>query len=160
VTVNYSTADGTAAAGNDYDAVSGKLTFAKGETSKTIAVPVRGDHVAEPDEYFRVQLANPTKGVSIANGTGFVTILDDEPRISVTDSSATEGNSGTTQMTFWVSLSAAYDTPVTVGYATADGSASAGSDYTAASGTVMFEKGETSKPITVTVNGDRLVEPN
>jgi Calx-beta domain len=161
VTVNYNTADGTAAAGSDYTAVSGKLTFAKGETSKSILVPVRGDRAVEADESFSVRLSDPTKGTRIGNGTGSVTIVDDEPRVSVSDASAVEGNSGTTAVTFTVSLSAAYDQPVTVTYATADGTAAAGSDYASASGTLTFQPGEpTTQTITVLVNGDRLFEQN
>src|SRR5439155_21141461 len=112
-----------ATGGSDYTAVSGKLTFAKNEISKTILVPVRGDRVVESDEYFSVQLSNPTKGASIGNGTGVVTIMDNEPRIWINDASALEGHSGTTAFTFTVSLSAAYDQAVTVNYATADGTA-------------------------------------
>src|SRR5262249_54496296 len=95
VTVNHTTPHGPGIAGSDYNAVSGKLTFAKGQTSKTIAVPVRGDRVVEPDESFRVLLSNPTKGITIANDTALVTIMDDEPRISISDVSASEGNAGT-----------------------------------------------------------------
>ena len=61
VTVNYGTANGTATAGSDYNAVSGKLTFARGETSKTILIPVRGDRLAEPDETFFVNLSGAKK---------------------------------------------------------------------------------------------------
>lgn len=158
VTVNYNTADGTALAGSDYQSVAGKLTFAKGVTSKTIQVAVIGDGIGEPDESFRIQLAN-AKGATIANGTAVVTILDDDqPRISVSDVAANEGNDGPTAFTFTVSLSVAYDLPVTVYYTTMDGSASAGIDYTAAAGTLVFAPGQTSQTITVAVNGDRLVE--
>src|SRR5262249_14248035 len=93
ITVNYSTADGTATAGSDYNSVSGKLTFAKNEMSKTILVPVIGDRVPEADETFFVRLSN-AKGASIAKGEGIVTIVDDEPRISINNVSLLEGNSG------------------------------------------------------------------
>jgi chitinase len=159
VTVSYRTANGSAIAGSDYDSTSGKVTFAKGEISKTILVPVRGDRVAEWDEYFTVQLSNP-KGAKIAQGTAYVTIADDEPHISTYDVWGSEGNAGTTPFTFTVWLSQPYDLPVTVNYTTSDGTASAGSDYTATAGTLTFAPGETSKSITVAVSGDRLQEPN
>ena len=76
VTVNYRTANGTAIAGSDYDAVSGKLTFARGETSKTILIPVRGDRLAEHDERFFVNLQS-AKGATIADPQGTVTITDE-----------------------------------------------------------------------------------
>src|SRR5207248_566237 len=90
--------------------------------------------------------------------------------VSIGGWTALEGNTGTTPFTFTVTLSAVYDEPVTVDYATADltadeqywygPGATAGDDYTATSGTVTFAAGETSKTITVLVTGDPLVEPN
>src|SRR5262249_46989507 len=82
----------------------------------------------------------------------------DAPSITIGDVTVTEGNTGTTAVAFTVSLSAAYAQPVTVHFATRDGSAIAGSDYQANSGTVTFGPGETSKTITILVNGDRLGE--
>ena len=157
LTVNYRTADGTASAGSDYDAVAGKLTFAKNEMSKTVFVPVRGDTALEADESFSVQLSN-AKGAKIADATGVVTIRDDDPRISISEAWASEGNFGTTQFNFTVSLSHAYNEVVTVDFATADGSATADSDYLAASGTLIFGANQTSQIITVDVNGDRTFE--
>src|SRR5207249_219805 len=160
VTVHYATADGTASAGRDYTAASGDVTFAAGETSKTITVPVNGDRLPEPNETFVVNLSSPTNA-TIADGQGVGTIVDDEPRISITPSmSRSEGNTGQTPFAFAVTLSSAYDAQVTVGWATADGTATAGSDYQAASGTLTIPAGQTSGTITVLVNGDRLGEPN
>jgi hypothetical protein len=155
VTVHYQTADRTAVAGSDYQAVSGKLSFARGETSKSILVPVIGDRLAEPDEAFVVKISG-ARGAKIADCKGFVTILDDdEPRISIYDVSAMEGDSGTTPFTFNVSLSVAHDQAVTVNYATADDTATAADhDYVAASGTLTFAPGETTKTITIQVIGD------
>ena len=158
VTVNYQTSDRTATAGTDYSAVSGKLSFARGETSKTILVPIRGDRLGEADESFVVKLRG-AKNAKIADGTGVVTIRDDEPRISIGDAIATEGNAGATLLTFTVTLSAAYDEAVMVNYATADGTATtADSDYLAASGTLTFAPGETTKTFTVEVLGDTISE--
>src|SRR4029077_1012456 len=82
VTVNYSTANGTATAGSDYQAASGTLTFTPGEISKTVTVQVIGDRLAEANETFGVNLSAPTNA-TIADGTGAGTIMDDEPRISI-----------------------------------------------------------------------------
>ena len=87
------------------------------------------------------------------------TIVDDEPRISINDVTVTEGNTGTVNATFTVSLSVAYDVAVTVHYQTANGTATAGSDYAAASGDVTIAAGQTTKTITVAVIGDRSAEP-
>ncbi len=73
VTVDYATADGTAKAGSDYVAASGKLTFAAGETTKTVAVKVLSDDVTEGAENFSLKLSNPTQA-TIADGTGVATI--------------------------------------------------------------------------------------
>jgi hypothetical protein len=155
VTIDYATADGTATAGSDYQAASGTLTFAPGETSKTITVPVMGDRLAEPNETFVVNLSSPTNA-TIADGQGVGTILDDEPRISISDVTKAEGKRNqTTQFTFTVTLSAAYDQAVTMSFRTVDGTArTSDSDYVARTGTLTFAPGETTKTVTIVVNGD------
>ena len=140
VMVDYNTRGETAIAGSDYRAVSGKLTFIPGQTRKSVRIPVIGDQLAEFDEAFFLKL-HDAENARIADRWGVVTIMDNEPRISINDVSVTEGNCGTTPLTFTVSLSAPYDRPVTVNYATADGTASAGNDYTAASGSLVFAAG-------------------
>jgi hypothetical protein len=165
VSVHYATADYAATlAGGDYQAKSGTLTFAPGvNTSQTVTVLVNGDRLAESSETFLLLLTDPTNAF-VADGKGVGTIVDDEPSISIEPNvSGVEGNTGTTAFTFNVTLSALYDVPVTVDYATADDdwygvTATAGVDYTPASGTVTFAPGETSMPITVQVAGDRIWE--
>jgi chitinase len=80
------------------------------------------------------------------------------PTVGISDVSVVEGQSGSTPATFAVSLSAPASAPVSVGFATVNGTATAGSDYTAASGTVAFATGETQKTIAVSVAGDTVVE--
>ncbi len=82
------------------------------------------------------------------------------PTVSIGDALVTEGNSGTTTASFPVTLSSPAVGTVGVAYATADGSAKAGSDYTATSGTVTFANGESSKTVNVTVSGDTVHEGN
>jgi len=163
VTVNFATADGTATAGSDYVAKTGTLTIPAGQTSATITVPVNGDRLAENSEMFSLRLTDPTNAF-IADGFGLATIVDNEPRISINNVSKSEGNGNgnakTTTLTFTVRLSAAYDQAVTVNYTTANGSATAGSDYQAKTGSVTFAPGETIKTITIVVNGDKTRESN
>jgi hypothetical protein len=162
VTVSYSTANGTATAGSDYTATSGTLTFAAGETSKTVAVPVLGDTVDESNETFYLNLTGPT-GATISDGQATGTIVDDDlplPTLSIGDATVTEGQAGATSAAFTVSLSAASPQAVTVSYATANGTATAGSDYVAQAGNLTFTAGQTTKTIAVVVNGDTAVEPN
>ena len=157
VTVNYSTQDGSAVAGEDYQSASGSVSFAAGETAETISVSVIGDRIAESDKYFLVNLT-PGSNARIADSQGIVTIRDDEPRISITGASAYEGNSGTTPFTFTVSLSAPYDQPVTVNFATEDYTAIAGADYESTSGQLTFAAGDTTKTVTVQVAGNTTPE--
>ncbi|MES2706940.1 MAG: Calx-beta domain-containing protein [Verrucomicrobiota bacterium] len=82
VTVQWATADGTATAGSDYTAATGTLTFAPGETFKTVAVDVSGDTIAENDEHLTLRLSNPSGGTLGDSRTG-VLIRDDEPVTSV-----------------------------------------------------------------------------
>ncbi len=163
VTVQYATANGTATAGSDYTAASGTVTFAPGETSRTVAVQVVRDLVAESTETFTLQLSQAV-GASLTRSGAIATIQDDDaatvpsPSVSIGNVSLNEGNSGTTTARFTVTLSAAASSPVTVVYATANGTATAGSDYTAKSGTISFAVGETSKTIDVVLAGDTQVE--
>ncbi len=161
VSVAYATANGTAAAGSDYQSASGTLTFAPGEMSKTITILVNGDRLAEPNETFFINLSSPTNA-TIADGQAVGTIVDDEPRISIGDVSKAEGRKGqTTFFTFTVTLSAAYDQAVTMSFRTANGTATTGNgDYVAKTGTLTFAPGETTKTITVEVKGDSKREAN
>ncbi|HEY9649221.1 MAG TPA: Calx-beta domain-containing protein, partial [Coleofasciculaceae cyanobacterium] len=158
ITVNYGTANGTATAGSDYTATSGTLTFAPGETTKTINVPILGDTTVEANETFNINLSNATNA-TIADAQGVGTIRNDDtaqvlPQLSINDISFAEGNSVTTNRVFTVSLSAASTQSISVNYATANGTATAGSDYTAASGILTFAPGERTKTISVPVVGD------
>lgn len=159
VTVNYRTANGDAVAGTDYGAVSGTLTFAKRQTRQTIQVPVYGDRNGEPDEFFYIEISNPTRGITIASNTGVVTIRDDEPRVSISYVYDYEGDSGTRPFSFTVSLWPAYDEEVTVNFDTQDYSAFAGTDYVGTSGTVTFAPGDTTETIMVDVIGNTIPEP-
>ncbi|KDB53637.1 hypothetical protein X805_07670 [Sphaerotilus natans subsp. natans DSM 6575] len=177
VTVAYTTVDGTALAGADYVAQNGTLTFAPGETSKTITVTILDDAVYEGPESFLVNLSVPTNSV-ILDGSGTATIKDDgtgtivdptptdpppapdddRPRISINDPAEVNEGDGTNTVTFTVTLSNVSDLPVTVAYATANGTALAGADYVAQNGTLTFAPGETSKTITVTILDDAVYE--
>jgi len=158
VSVNYSTSAGTATAGTDYTSIaSTKLTFAAGETTKTVTVNIANDTTVEANETFNVNLAAPVNA-TIADSLGVGTIVDNEPKISIGNVTVNEG-AGTA--TFVVSLSEATTGNVTVKYATSNGTATAGSDYTAlASTTLTFAAGETYKTIVVNIANDATIEPN
>ncbi|CAD7730939.1 hypothetical protein LMG31884_45510 [Xanthomonas hydrangeae] len=162
VSFDIATADGTATAGVDYVAssLSGQ-TIPAGSSSATFTVLVNGDTLSEPNETFFVNVSN-VSGATVADAQGLGTIVNDDavPSLSINDISVNEGNSGTTTANFTVSLSAASGQTVSVNYATADGTATAGSDYVARSGTLTFAPGTTAQGVAITVNGDTAVEAN
>jgi urease beta subunit len=167
VTVDFQTADGIATAPGDYVSNRGTLTFAPGESAKTVTVLVNGDTTVEPNESFTVDLTNVTGNATIADAEGTATIVNDDQsvieqpsRISIDDVSLAEGDLGQTAFPFTVSLDRAQSAPVTVDFSTADATAAAPGDYLASSGTVSFAPGETTKTLTVQVNGDTTVEPD
>ena len=99
--------------------------------------------------------------VSVLLNDGNWAVQPTPPRITIIDVTKAEGKNGSsTSFTFTVSLSAAYDQPVTVSYRTVNGTATAGSDYTSRSGTLTFAPGETTKTITIQVKGDNKRESN
>lgn len=159
VIVDYTTQNGTATAPDDYTTTTGTLTFTPGQTTRTISVPIVADTQNEPDESFLVNLTDAANAV-ILIGTATGTIINDDglPALSIGDAALPEGNSGTVDMTFAVTLSLATDKVVTVNYASADGTATAPQDYTAVSGVLTFQPGETAKQITVPIVGDQTDE--
>lgn len=161
VTVNYATANGSAMAGSDYAAASGTLNFAPEQTSKTFTVKIIGDTVKEANETFVVNLSAPSGGATLFDGKGVGTIInDDGPVLRVNDVSKAEGQSGTTAFLFKVNLSSARPTITTVTYTTANGTAKAGQDYNATTGTLTFVPGQTSRTVSVNVIGDTAKEVN
>ena len=152
VTVRYETQndtqDDSAIAGSDYTATDGTLTFRPGDERKTIDVSTREDQAKEPEERFTVELSE-AEGATIDRGTGTGTITDDDeaalPSLRIEDTTVTEGGNAS----FTVKLSVPSDEPVTVGYETRDGTARAGSDYTAKSDTLTFPTNSTERTIVV-----------
>ena len=160
VTVNYATGDGTAQAEADYTAATGTLTFAAGVTLRTIAVPIADDALHEDSETFTVTLNTAVHATLEASGqtaTGTIEDADLPPQLSIADATLTEG-SGDGNMRFTVTLTPAAARTVAVNYATSDGTATAGSDYTSESGTLSFPAASTAQTILVPVLADDLRE--
>ncbi|HJT30908.1 MAG TPA: Calx-beta domain-containing protein, partial [Pirellulales bacterium] len=172
--VSYATLDGTAKAGTNYIAKSGVLTFQPGENEKIIYVPIIDDHVVDTPGSFQVLLSNPTGGAFIFDGLGTqsITIMDSDGPASgrlvvgagsvqhgnttyFLQDSAVEENTGSVVITVQ-RLDGSQGT-ITVDYATSDGTARSGVDYTAASGTLTFAPGQISKTFNVAVFPDDLV---
>jgi hypothetical protein len=162
VTVKYQTANSTATAPADYTALNlTTLTFQPGIQSQNVNVTAKGDTLPEGDENFIVNLSVPVNA-TLAKSQGVGTIIDDDalPTISIGDITVAEPIAGSAAATFVVSLSAPSGQPISVNYSTADGSATAGSDYQTQSGLITFNLGETTRQFSVSINSDQLVEPN
>jgi hypothetical protein len=164
VTVDYATSGGTASPGSDYGAASGALTFAPGVTSRTFTLSIADDAADEADETVILVLSNPVNAQLGATYQAALTIVDnDQPalppevRFSAATYSVDEG-AGTATIT--VILSAASDQTVTVDYTTSSGTASAGSDYAVANGTLSFSPGVTSRTFSVVIVDDAVDEPD
>ena len=153
MTVGYSTADDTATFGTDYLPASGTLAWAPTDgTPKTFNVPIIADDIYEPDETFFANLTAPANAI-ITDNQATVTIANDDalPVISIDDVSV--GETGGVAF-FTISLANPSSQNITVNYATANDTATAGSDYTATSGTANIAAGSTSVVIPVSIIPD------
>jgi photosystem II stability/assembly factor-like uncharacterized protein len=163
ITVAFATQAGTAVAGTDFLPTSGTLTFPAGTPSggtAFVVVPLVDDPSDEPDETFTIGLSSSGNAVLSAPTTHAVTIADEDPPPGVValDAGVVEGSGGSSEATFTVSLSAPSGFPVTTTYATANGTATAGADYTAASGVLSFATGVRERTVAVAVNPDTVPE--
>ena len=157
VTFNWRIVAGTAD-GSDYIEEGGALPFPGSATATTLPVTIRvkGDAIDELDETFTLQLLNASSGAVVSSAVGTITNDDNNSKLSINDASADEPGT----MTFTVTLSQASARQVGVNWATADGTATAGVDYTAGSGALTFAPGELTKTLTVAVLGDSTTEDN
>ncbi|RYX84047.1 hypothetical protein EON83_11950 [bacterium] len=168
-TINYATVNGTATAGADFTATSGTLTFAIGQTTANIVVPIINDTLQElgGPENFKVKLSNVGgNGVLPTQDTATISIVDNEgaPTLSVANTDVLEGNSGITSMIFTVSLFPQSQSTVKVQIATTTTgtaiSSGRGQDYRPGSALLTFTPGQATKTFTVSVIGDTIVEPD
>lgn len=169
VSINYATSDVSATAGLDYIATSGTLDFGPGELSKVISIPIIDDNLFENgvNEIFNLNLSNPTNSAIVVTPPGTTVLIRDNdsapivslPSLPTIIFSAVEGDSGTTDLSFNVFLTNPSVQDITVDYATSDGSATAGSDYVASSGTITIPAGTTVGTASIPIIGDTVVEP-
>ena len=159
--VNFGTTNGTATSGSDYTSTSGTLSFAPGETEKTFAVQLMDDSLNEGDETVVLRLTLPSSNLLLGEpSTAVLKIIDNDPlpTISIDDVTVGEGDSGTTNAVFTISLSAPSGRSVTVPIATQPGTATSGIDFRSLSGQLTFTTGQTVRQVAVGVIGDTSVE--
>ncbi len=151
VTVDWATSAVTATEETDYSGASGRIPFAPNERSKTIEVTTFEDEENEVAETFTVELSNATNAtISDASGTGTIDNKVPDPEISISDASASEGET----LRFHVTLNRESTSTVTVNWTTTAGTATEDTDYDADNGTLTFNPGDTSKTIEVTTIED------
>ena len=156
VTVDYATADGTAEAPADYTSMSGPLSFSPGELSKPIMVPTIRDSIADNNETFTVTLSNPREA-TLDDHTAIATIIDDDlPTLSIRDVDVTVDEGDPAVFTVMLSMESTDD--ILVDYATSDGTATEGTDYTEASDTLTILAGDLEETISVQTLPDTIEE--
>jgi hypothetical protein len=169
VTVEYTTSDGTAEAGSDYTPVTSTLTFLPGITQKTFAITINADSQEEPDETVNVTLRSPFNAVLGTPESATLTILaqeagddpNDDPDTPDPDAPDVQFSAAAYQVAedaqtaaLTVTLSTAAEQSISVDYATSDGTAEAGSDYTAITETLTFDPGVITQTIALSITND------
>ena len=163
MTVDFATANSSATAGLDYTATNGTLAFAAGETNQTFTVPILNDGLVEPTESFTVILSNPTGGAVLGTpATATVQITDNDAGLQFEFGSATFGSYRVGENEGFILLGVIRgddgELPVTVDFATSNGSATSGLDYAATNGTLSFAPGQKVQTFPVTILNDGLKE--
>jgi glucose/arabinose dehydrogenase len=159
-TVNYNTASGTATAGNDFVGVVNNVTFLPGETTKTVTVNLINDEEIEANEQFGVALGQ-TAGAGLGTRrTVGITVLDDDGGVSIFNLSRNNYSVAENGQTAVITVQRSGDTTIaaSVGYTVTAGTATAGTDFVAATGTVEFAAGELTKTFAVAINDDQAGE--
>ncbi|MCZ8047803.1 MULTISPECIES: Calx-beta domain-containing protein [unclassified Microcystis] len=170
LTVNFGVA-GTATFATDYTQTgaatftssTGTITFAAGAATTTLIVDPTADTTVEADETVALSLASGADYVIAGTPTVTGTIIDDDlPKINLSPSNQTvvEGLTTPQNASYTVTLSQASNQTVSVNYATANGTATAGSDYTATIGTLTFAPGVTTQVINIPILNNSLNEAN
>ncbi|MDD1457444.1 hypothetical protein MEN95_21380, partial [Dolichospermum sp. ST_sed7] len=159
-TVDYSTADVTAIAGQDYTATTGTLTFNPGESVKTFTIDINNDTVYEGNETFKVNLSNPTNGAVLGQNVSTITLTETPPVLAFSQPTFIfkEDGTGATQIT--VTRTGSVDNTVSATISLTNGKAVAPDDYNNSAITVTFAPGETSKVVKIPLVDDIKFEEN
>ncbi len=156
VTVQYATADGTAKSSSDYTSTSGTVSFAAGEATKSFQVVVAANSSIGGNKNFKIVLSNPTGGVTVSPGSATVVVYDDEVAAFGTGSlkfskSSYDGYESQGKVEIMVQRTGGSRGKVAVTYSTSNGTATASKDYSAVSGTLTFEDGESVKSFIIPI---------
>ena len=157
----YAVSAGTATSGSDFTARTGKLSFTAGQSSKTFTVSIKRDTLNEANETINLTLSDPVGGLLGSQNTATLTVNDNDAAGVIQFSAAnyTVGEAAR-RATITVTRTGGTASGVGVTYATSDGTATAGLDYTATSGILAFAVNQTTKTFTIPVTNDTTVEGN
>lgn len=159
--VRVATSNGTATAPPDFASTSVLVSFADGETSRTVSIPIREDTLIEPNETVNLTLSTPTGAVLGSPTTAVITIRDNDGHGSLQfDSPSYSVDESAGLATITVTRTGGSAGSVSVRFATTNGTATAGSDFTSTSGTLTFNSGETIKTFSVAILNNTLSEPD
>ena len=166
VAVNYATSNGTATSGSDYSSTRGTLSWGNGDSAnKTFSVPILDDSVDENNETVNLALSNPTGGATLGSpSTALLTIIDSyvpQPGALQFSASTYSGNENGGSVTITVRRTGGSDGVVAVNYATSNGTATSGSDYSSTRGTLSWGNGDSAnKTFSVPILDDSVDENN
>jgi PKD repeat protein len=158
LSVDYATSDGTANAGSDYTTATGRLVFQPGEVVKFFTVPIADDALVEANETIQLTLSNPTNAILGSPAT--ITIMDNDPPAIVFSQATFSVNENAGGAIITLGLSPVSGQTVSVDYAVSNGTATAGADYSAVGGTLVFAPGQLSQSFTIPILNDVLDETN
>lgn len=156
VSVRFSTADGTAHAGLRYVGTNGMLTFADGQATASFTVPIIDNNNVDGDQTVLLNLFNPSTGVSLVNSNAVLTILDNDAGVRLSSPNYRVAKKGVSA-TITVLRTTVTNVPVTVDFATKDGTATAPINYVATNGTLTFLPGETTKTFDIVVKDNNII---
>jgi hypothetical protein len=163
VSVTLTPDGGTATAGIDYNNTPITVTFANGETSKTVTIPINNDTVYEPTETVNLTLSSPTGGATLGTQTTAVLNIIDNDAVpgvlSFSNAAYNINENGTPVTQVTINRTGGSDGAVSATVTLSNGTATAGSDYVATPITVNFANGEISKTVTIPINNDSVYEP-
>ena len=160
VSVDYGVTGGNADEPGDFGPVSGNIAFGANELTRILTIPVVNDGDGEGPETFVLTLSNPVGAYIGARGSNTVTITDNEPsvKLSLASYKAVSEAVATHVAAFQVMRVGNPAAPFTVGYTTADGTATAGQDYTPTSATLTFAAGQMSQIVNLPLIDDDVAE--
>ena len=158
ITFSYVTANGTATAVEDFIRKTGSGTILANTTSSIISITINGDKKIEADEEFIITLSNPQGAIiGKANAKGII-VNDDEITFSIDNVTISEGDNGTKDLEFIIISNTISSIPISFNYDTTNGTAQAGTDYIANTGTVILPAGQNTVPIVIEIIGDLISE--